>query len=215
MYAENRRLERRNDIVEYFHNYYAVSDTIDLTGYEQQPAFLEGTGSMVIDYVNGIIYACLSPRTHQGLLDIFCQRMGYKACAFTSLDAAGKQVYHTNVMMCIGEKLAVVCLESIADSTERQAVANSLKETGHEIVDISFEQMNHFAGNMLEVCNSRGERVLVMSEQARQSLRADQVAVIEKYDTILAAAIPTIETIGGGGVRCMLAEVFLKKKNAD
>jgi hypothetical protein len=141
--------------------------------------------------------------------------MGYKACAFTSLDAAGKQVYHTNVMMCIGEKLAVVCLESIADPAERQAVTDSFRETGHEIVEISFEQMNHFAGNMLEVCNSRGERVLVMSEQARQSLRADQVAVIQKYDKILAAAIPTIETIGGGGVRCMLAEVFLKKKNAD
>jgi hypothetical protein len=213
MYAENRRLERRGDMVEYFQHYYDVADIIDLTGYEQQPVFLEGTGSMVIDYVHRVVYACLSPRTHRGLLDVFCQLMGYKACAFTSLDALGKQVYHTNVMMCIGEKLAVVCLESIANPAERQLVADSLTETGHEIVDITFEQMNHFAGNMLEVCNATGERLLVMSAQARQSLRADQVALIEKYDTILAPAIPTIETIGGGGVRCMLAEVFLKKKN--
>ena len=212
MQAQNRRLERRKDIVDFFSAGFNVSSTIDLSAFEKEEKFLEGTGSMVIDYVNNIMYACLSPRTNKTVVDEFCRTMNYKPCTFTAVDQNGKEIYHTNVMMCIGEKLAVICLESIKDDIERKTVKDSLTATGHDIIDISFEQMNHFAGNMLEVCNKDGQLFLVMSAQAFESLDKKQKARIELYDKILAPSINTIETIGGGGVRCMMAEVFLQKK---
>lgn len=212
MQAPNRRQERRNDIVAHFMNGFRISEMKDFSQFENNEQFLEGTGSMVIDYVNDIMYACLSPRTDAALVDVFCKEMNYQPCTFLAVDENGKEIYHTNVMMCIGEKLAVVCLDSIRDETEKKKVSGSLTSTGHEIIDISYEQMNHFAGNMLELCNAEGQRFLVMSEQAKASLSEAQLAQIHQYDQILSPAVNTIETIGGGGVRCMMAEVFLEKK---
>ncbi|MEP6675152.1 MAG: arginine deiminase-related protein [Ferruginibacter sp.] len=212
MQAINRRLERRKDIIDFFKTNYRINKTEDLTGFETEEKYLEGTGSMVIDYVNDIMYACLSPRTNKTVVDEFCKAMNYKACTFTAVDQSGKEIYHTNVMMCIAEKLVMICLESISNENEKIKLIDSFRSTGHEIINISFEQMNHFAGNMLEVCNQEGKHFLVMSAQAFSSLDKEQIAVIEKFDIILAPAINTIETIGGGGVRCMMAEVFPEKK---
>ncbi len=212
MQAPNRRQERRNDIVAHFMNGFSISELKDFSQFENKGQFLEGTGSMVIDYVNDIMYACLSPRTDAALVDVFCKEMNYRPCTFLAVDEKGKEIYHTNVMMCIGEKLAVVCLDSIRDEAEKKKVTDSLTATGHEIIDISYEQMNHFAGNMLELCNAAGQRFLVMSEQARAALSEAQLAQILQYDQVLSPAVNTIETIGGGGVRCMMAEVFLEKK---
>jgi len=213
MHAINRRHERRDDIVEYFKENFIVKDVYDLSYFEKDDKFLEGTGSMVIDYVNNILYACLSPRTDKTVIDDFCKKMNYTACTFNSADENGKAIYHTNVMMCIGAKLAVVCLESITDAAERKKVSASLERTGHEIIAINYEQMNHFAGNMLELNNKNGDRFLIMSAQAVASLTDDQFGLINKYNQILSPTITTIETIGGGGVRCMMAEVFLEKKD--
>jgi hypothetical protein len=210
MFAENRRREKREDIIAYLENEYRIKEVKNYSDYEIKNKFLEGTGSMVIDYVNNIAYACLSPRTHIELFAHFCKDMGYKAISFTALDANKKEIYHTNVMMCIASKFVVICLESIHNKDEREIVETSFKKTGHTIIDISYEQMNHFAGNMLEVQNEDGTLFLVMSEQAYNALTDDQIKLIEKHNTILKTPTPTIETVGGGGVRCMLAEVFHK-----
>jgi len=212
MQALNRRQERRDDIVDFFEKNYSVRSINDLSGFEEADQFLEGTGSMVIDYVNNVMYACPSPRTNADVVEKFCEEMGYTPCTFTAVDANDKEIYHTNVMMCIGEKLVVICLNSIRDDVEREKVLNSLTHSGHDIIDITYEQMNHFAGNMLEVRNAAGQTFLVMSAQALASLTDEQIAKINEYDSILSPDIKTIETIGGGGVRCMMAEVFLQKK---
>jgi hypothetical protein len=211
MQALNRREERRQDIVDFFATKYKTTATNDFTYFENTNQFLEGTGSMVIDYVNNIMYACLSPRTHTSVVKEFCSTMNYTACTFTSVDENGKEIYHTNVMMCIAKNFVVICLDSIKNEEEKNKVVASFAKTNHEIIDISFEQMNHFAGNMLEVSNVVGEAFLVMSSQAFDALNETQLAQINTYDKILAPNIKTIETIGGGGVRCMMAEVFLEK----
>jgi hypothetical protein len=210
MYAENRRHEKREDIIAYLENEYHIKEVKNYSDYEIKNKFLEGTGSMVIDYVNNIAYACLSSRTHYELFAHFCKDMGYKPVSFTAVDDNKKEIYHTNVMMCIASKFVIVCLESIHNKDERAIVENSFKSTGHSIIDISYEQMKHFAGNMLEVQNEEGTKFLVMSKQAYKTLTKEQLNIIKEHNTILAPAIPTIEAIGGGGVRCMLAEVFHK-----
>ncbi len=208
MAAPNRRAEKREDIIGYLQQKKANSETIDLSAYESKSVFLEGTGSMVIDYVNKIAYACLSPRTGKKLFLDYCKKMNYTPCYFTSLDKGGKEIYHTNVMMCIGTGYVVICLESIANKDERADVIANFNTTEHEIISISFDQMNHFAGNMLEVQNAEGEHFLVMSTCAYNSLTEQQKQNLAQYATLLTPHIPTIETIGGGGVRCMMAEVF-------
>ncbi len=210
MFAENRRHEKREDIIAYLENEYRIKEVKNYSDYEVKNKYLEGTGSMVIDYVNNIAYACLSPRTHIELFAHFCKDMGYKAISFTALDEYKKEIYHTNVMMCIASKFVIICLESIHNKDEREIVETSFKKTGHAIIDISYKQMNHFAGNMLEVQNEDGVMFLVMSEQAYNALTNAQIAQIEEHNTILKTPLHTIETIGGGGVRCMLAEVFHK-----
>lgn len=166
---------------------------------------------MVLDRANKIIYACLSPRTDARLLAEFAARIDYKPLAFVCLDEAGAPVYHTNVVMCVGEKFAVVCLDAVKNSSERKTVAETLTKTNHETIEISPAQMNEFAGNMLEVRNKSGENFLIMSARARKSLDEKQTTEIEKHARILSAEIETIETVGGGGVRCMLAEIFCEK----
>lgn len=212
MFAVNRRLERKPHVLSVIAEKFRVENTIDLSAYEQQQVFLEGTGSMVLDRENKISYACLSPRTDIQVLHDWCNKAGFRPVAFTSVDSKGDPIYHTNVMMCIADQFAVICLDSIPDETEKRTVIETLKDTKKEIIEISFDQMNRFAGNMLQVQNTNGDRFLVMSSQAYNSLTAEQIKRIEHYNPILHSDITTIETNGGGSARCMMAEVFLAEK---
>ncbi len=212
MFAVNRRLERKPHVLSVIAEKFRVENTIDLSAYEQQQVFLEGTGSMVLDRENKISYACLSPRTDIQVLHDWCNKAGFRPVAFTSVDSKGDPIYHTNVMMCIADQFAVICLDSIPDETEKRTVIETLKDTKKEIIEISFDQMNRFAGNMLQVQNTNGDCFLVMSSQAYNSLTAEQIKRIEHYNPILHSDITTIETNGGGSARCMMAEVFLAEK---
>ena len=213
MMAPNRRTERRPDIIESLaeDHGFQVRDIVDLSGHEADGRFLEGTGSLVLDRVNRIAYACLSPRTHLDVLGDFAQRMDYDVVAFDALDRNGTPIYHTNVLMNVGEELAVICTEAIPDDEQRQAVRSRLESTGHRVVDISFDQMDAFAGNMLELRSAAGKRIIAMSEQARRSLDAGQLAAIEATANIVSAPIDRIESSAGGSVRCMLAEIHLQR----
>ncbi|HUP11662.1 MAG TPA: arginine deiminase-related protein [Niastella sp.] len=208
MFAGNRRQERKPAVIQQLKQTFNITNTYDLTGYENDQLFLEGTGSMVLDRNHKLAYACLSPRTHQQVLDDFCKQMGYRPVLFTAIDGNGKAIYHTNVMMCVADRYVVVCLESIPNHAEFQMMQETIGKTGKELVSISFEQMNRFAGNMLQVQNKRGEKLLVMSSQAYQSLQPEQIKKLEGYNRILHAPLTTIETNGGGSARCMMAEVF-------
>lgn len=209
--AENRRTERRQDIIDSLAEDYGfqVRQIVDLSHHEKDGHFLEGTGSLVLDRVNRIAYACLSSRTHLDVLGDFAQRLDYEVVAFDAVDRNGAPIYHTNVLMNVGEELAVVCTESIPRDDQRQAVIRSLEKTGHEVLALTFDQMHAFAGNMLELRASSGQRVIAMSEQARQSLTESQLKKISDYARIVSAPIENIESSAGGSVRCMLAEIHL------
>lgn len=213
MFSENRRLERRKEILDALKENFEVNHISDLSFYEQQHAFLEGTGSMVLDRTNKIAYACLSVRTDEEVLNNFCMLTGYEPVSFQSVDGSNFPIYHTNVMMCIGDLFAVICLDSIKDPEEKLNVTISLKGSGKEIIEISLEQMNKFAGNMLQVSNADNESLLVMSEQAYLSLTAEQIAALKQYSRIIYAPLYTIEKNGGGSARCMLAEIHLPSKS--
>jgi len=212
MFSENRRLERRKEILESLKTRFEVNHVSDLSFYEMQYAFLEGTGSMVLDRANKIAYACLSVRTDEEVLNNFCMLIGYEPVVFQAVDGDNFPIYHTNVMMCIGDRFAVICLDSIRNAEERMQVSISLKGSGKEIIEISLEQLNKFAGNMLQVSNAAGESLLVMSEQAYLSLNDEQVKALEQYSRIIYAPLYTIEKNGGGSARCMLAEIHLPVK---
>ncbi len=209
MMAENRRLERREDIIMQLEDKFKIKHVIDLSHFEHENKFLEGTGSMVLDRENKIAYACLSPRTDKQVLEAFCKDSGYKSVLFHAVDQNGMDIYHTNVLMCIGSSYAVICLDSIKDEAEKQHVVTSLKSTQKQIVAISFEQMNHFAGNMLEVQNKDGESLIVMSKSAWDSLNYEQKAILSSFSKPIYSDISTIENNGGGSARCMMAEVHL------
>lgn len=209
MFAENRRLERREDIIERLSQQYDFKQRIHLEPTENQGKFLEGTGSMILDRVHKIVYACLSPRTDAAVLQDFCNKAGYTPVIFHSVDETGQAIYHTNVMMALGENLAVICLDTIKDAEERKAVENSLKTTGKTIIPISLKQMNAFAGNMLQVRNKWGDTLLVMSQQALDSLTPEQVKRINNHTNIVCSPLSVIEKYGGGSARCMMAEVFV------
>jgi hypothetical protein len=209
MQAENRRLERREDIIRQLEESFKANHVIDFSKFELKDQFLEGTGSMVLDRENKIAYACLSPRTNIEILKAFCDYTGYKAITFNAFDQRGQPIYHTNVLMAIGSQFAVICLNSITNTVEKEAVIASLKENGKEIIDITFEQMNSFAGNMLEVKNTAGETLIVMSQTAYLSLTDEQKTALQKYGKLIYADINNIETNGGGSARCMIAEVHL------
>ncbi len=213
MQAENRRLERREDIIRQLEDNFKANHVIDLSRFEAKDQFLEGTGSMVLDREAKIAYACLSPRTNAEVLKAFCDYTGYQAVTFDAFDQNGQAIYHTNVLMAIGTKFAVICLDSITDTSEKEAVVASLKSTGKEIIDINFDQMNHFAGNMLEVKNANGETLIVMSQTAYNSLSEEQKGTLEKHGKLVYADINTIETNGGGSARCMMAEVHLVERD--
>ncbi len=217
MCADNRRLERREDILTTLMKQYnfVINEVIDFSHYESENIFLEGTGSMLLDRVNKIVYAALSLRTDAKILKDFCDRFNYKAVTFTSNQTVGNErlaIYHTNVMMCLGEGFAVLCADSVDDASERKALVDSLKSSGKEVIYITEAQKHRFAGNMLQVENKRGEKYLVMSASAHQSLNTEQVTQIEKHCQILSSSLDTIEACGGGSARCMMAEIFLPKK---
>ena len=214
MLAENRRQERRTELLQALsaEHGFRIARVVDLTHYERDGKFLEGTGSLVLDRIHRIAYACTSPRTDLDVLGDFAQQLDYDVVAFESTDAGGVAIYHTNVMMCVGTRFAAVCSASIRED-ERPAVLDALRTTGHAILDLSMQQLGEFAGNMLEVRSAGGDRHIALSRRALDSLTADQRALMEEYGgRTICAPIPNIETLGGGSVRCMLAEIHLPKK---
>jgi len=213
MEARNRRTERRTDIIEYLDEQLGlqVAEIVDLTKHEDSGHYLEGTGSMVLDRVNRVAYACLSSRTHFDPLGEFAQRLNYEVIAFDAVDSNGVPIYHTNVLMNIGEKLAVICDEAIPRQEQRDAVLGQLRDTGHEVISLSYDQLEAFAGNMLELRNEQGERIIAMSQQALDSLNEEQLDKLRSNGKIISVPIDTIENSAGGSVRCMLAEVHLPK----
>lgn len=212
MFATNRRLERKPTVLTAIQQKFVIARTNDFTLYEKDALFLEGTGSMVLDREKKIAYACLSPRTNQQVLDEFCKKMQYEGVSFVAVDAAGAPIYHTNVMMCVADDYVVICLDSIKNPEEQILVKQSIINSGKIIIEIDFNQMNHFAGNMLQVHNTKGEKFLVMSSQAYHALTHKQVETIHSFNQIIHSDITTIETNGGGSARCMMAEIFLPLK---
>jgi hypothetical protein len=214
MFAKNRRKERREDIFKIIEaEGRFIRNFIDYTSAEQEDVFLEGTGSLILDRVNSKAYCALSPRANEDLVIEFCEDFEYTPIIFNACQSfKGERlpIYHTNVMMCIAEDFAVICLDTIDDKREQKLVANSLKQDGKEIISISEEQMNNFAGNMLQV-QGEVDKFLVMSQTAYQALLQHQIKTIEQYCKILSTDLGTIETHGGGSARCMLAEVFIPK----
>ncbi len=209
MYAQNRRHERKPGVLQAIDKKFKIVNTFDLTANENDNVFLEGTGSMVLDRENKIAYACLSARTDYFVLTAFCEKMGYIAEVFDAVDQTGQPIYHTNVMMCVADKYVVICLDAIAAQHEKEQVIATIQQTGKEIIAITYAQMNHFAGNMLQVRNNKGERLLVMLSQAYASLSKEQVEKLNSYNNIIHSPLTTIETNGGGSARCMMAEVHL------
>lgn len=212
LYAVNRRAEKRDDILKWLNDNFKVKDIQDWSEFEAEGRFLEGTGSMVVDHDNKMIYAAISPRTNLFVLEKFAGANSYQAMVFLATDKNGNPVYHTNVVMALGENFAVLCEEAIEEEWELIAVRQLLESTDHKIIPISRDQMISFAGNMMEVKNKEGKNLLVMSRSAFDSLHYDQRQALGSFAEILPIAVPTIENIGGGSVRCMMAEIFLEKK---
>jgi hypothetical protein len=212
MYAGNRRLEKRDDILKKLQQQFVVNDFHDWSEFEAEAMYLEGTGSMVMDRANRLIYAGISERTHPAIVEKFAAANGFRAITFRANDQHGRAIYHTNVMMCIGDRFAVLCPKAISDDVERVAVAQLLETTGHENIYITQEQMDAFAGNMLQLKNRKGESLIVLSETALHALRPEQVSRLQHYGKLLPMDVSVIES-GGGSVRCMMAEIFLEPKN--
>jgi hypothetical protein len=213
MCCENRRVERRVDLIEMLKSKYSIHREIDLSIHEKEGRFLEGTGSIIFDYRQEKAYACLSPRTDARVFGELCQQISYEGVLFHACDERGVPIYHTNVLMSIGEHNAVVCLDSISNTEERALLIQSLENSGREIIDISFEQMNQFCGNVLEVQNREGKSFLIMSDTAYRAFRPEQIECLRKNAvTILHTPLGTIESAGGGSARCMLAGIHSQSK---
>ena len=215
MEAENRRTERRDDIIEALsaEHGFQVGEVVDLSAHEDHGHYLEGTGSMVLDRANHVAYACVSSRTHLDALGDFAQRMDYEVLAFEAVDRDSVPIYHTNVLMNVGEELAVICAEAIPREDQRAAVLESLRATGHEVVDLTYDQLDAFAGNMLELRTEDGQRLLAMSSQAYNSLDSAQQEQLAANGLVVHIPIDDIEASAGGSVRCMLAEIHLPRQN--
>ncbi len=216
MFAENRRLERREDILDSLEEAgFSIENVIDYTSAEDEELFLEGTGSLLLDRQNDKAYCALSPRADEDLFIEFCEDFEYTPITFVAYQTVNEKrlpIYHTNVMMCLAETFAVICLECIDDKKERKNIVKNLKEDGKEIIAISEKQVINFAGNMLQVLGANDERFLVMSNSAYESLTTQQINAIEKHCKIISSSLDTIEACGGGSARCMMAEVFLPKR---
>lgn len=215
MFAENRRLERREDLFDVLEDKgFVIQDVMDYTSAEEDGFFLEGTGSIVLDRANGKAYCALSPRADEELFIEFCEDYDFAPVifeAYQTVDGERKLIYHTNVMMCIGDTFAVICADCIDDKKERKMVLDNLKESGKDVILITEDQMNNFAGNMLELRGTDDKRFVIMSAAAHQALNAKQIVQLEKHAEILSSSLDTIEACGGGSARCMMAEVFLPK----
>ena len=216
MFAENRRLERREDILDILEakGFEINEEIMDYSSAEEDGFYLEGTGSIVLDRENGKAYCALSPRADEELFIEFCEDFDMSPIifeAFQTVDGERKLIYHTNVMMCIGDTFAVICADCIDDKKERKMVIDSLKADEKEIILITEDQMNNFAGNMIELVGSNERRYLIMSNSAHQSLNKKQIAQLEEHITILSSSLDTIEACGGGSARCMMAEIFLPR----
>ena len=209
MFAPSRRAERKEHVLQKIYKRFRINNKIDLSLYEKSNLYLEGTGSMVLDRENKIAFACLSPRTSKKVLDDFCNRMNYEPVSFNAVDSTGMPIYHTNVMMCVADRYVVICLDAINNADERARVTEAVENTGKEIINISYQQLNAFAGNMLQIESSDGEKLLVMSTQAYQSLTEKQVQKLNTYNRIIDGPLTVIEANGGGSARCMMAEVHL------
>ena len=216
MFAPNRREERREDILEGIKDQFEVKGLVEFTDWEKKGRYLEGTGSLLLDRKNQIVYAALSERTMLEPLRDFCEETGCEAITFHANQTVDNQrlpIYHTNVMMCLGESFSVVCLDSIDDLKERETLKDALGSTGKEIIEITEEQTEHFAGNMLQVKGKADTRLIVMSSAAYKSLEPGQIDDLSKHGKIIHSDIQTIEQLGGGSARCMMAEIFLPLKN--
>jgi hypothetical protein len=209
MYAENRRAERKLSVLEFLQANYKIENLLDITHFEKEGKFLEGTGSMVLDHQNKIAYGCISERLDKEAFTYWCNKMQFKPISFKAVDDKAQPIYHTNVMMCMGDQFVVICLESIPNALEKQIVLESFLQTNKKVITISQDQLNHFAGNMLQVFDMNEKPHLIMSEQAYTSLQPAQVKSLEKYNPVLPISIPTIEALGGGSARCMMAEIYL------
>jgi hypothetical protein len=214
--APNRRAERRMDIIDALaaEHGFVVGRVTDLSAHEREGQYLEGTGSMVLDRAHRVAYAARSTRTHTELLNAFALQAGYEVCAFDTLDNSGLPIYHTNVMMAIGARFAVICAAVIADSRQREDFMQRLAGTGRQIINITMEQMAAFAGNLLEIRGAADEPFIVLSQTAHNALTDRQHALLQNCGRLLPVSIDTIERVGGGSVRCMLAEIFLPTTNA-
>ena len=208
MFAPNRRAERKDVFLEEIKKNFDCKKIVDLTKWENEGKFLEGTGSMVLDRVAKVAYACKSPRTCEEVFNDFCKQLEFTPLLFNAVDKNDKMIYHTNVLMCIGSTFAVVCTDSIKDKEECKKVVKSLEKSGKKVVKITFDQMEHFAGNMLEVKNKEGKRFLIMSQTAFDCLTDEQKDYLGKECTILHPKIECVEVNGGGSARCMMAELF-------
>jgi hypothetical protein len=215
MMAQSRRRERREDLLAWLarEQGFRIHRTVDLTRHESTGGFLEGTGSLALDRARRIAFACLSPRTHLGPLGDFAQQLDYEVVSFEAGDAEGEAIYHTNVLLCIGERFAVLCAVSIRDEARRAAVRRILEDSGHDLIDIDFGQLAAFAGNMLALRSNAGSPLIVLSAGALESLTRPQRVRLEQHGELLTVPIPTIEKYGGGSVRCMLAEIHLPRRS--
>ena len=209
MFAENRRAERKSTVINFLQSNYKIENTLDLTDLEKEGIFLEGTGSMVLDHQNKLAYGCLSERLDKEAFISWCNKMQFKPIAFKALDDKAQPIYHTNVLMCMANQFVVICLDSIPNEQERQMLLDSFARTNKEVIEISQDQLNHFAGNMLQVFDINEKPHLIMSDQAYKSLHTAQLKSLEKYNPLLPISIPTIEALGGGSTRCMMAEIYL------
>jgi hypothetical protein len=210
MFSPTRRSERRTDIVEMLKARYRVQDVIDYSGLEQDGVYLEGTGAMVLDHIERVAYAARSNRTNEVALERFCTHFNFEPVVFDAVDAAGRPIYHTNVLMCIGTDFCLIGLAAIRDPRRRAEIAARLSETGRAVVDLSHAQIADFAGNAIEL-HGRNGRILALSSRAARTLRPDQLAIIERSVSILPLDVPTIE-LAGGSVRCMLAGIHLSPR---
>lgn len=207
MMTESRRSERRDEVLtQLSEEGINIKEVVDLSVFEKENKFLESTGSVILDYDYKLAYACISTRTHPAVLDKFCELMDFEPVVFEAFNKTDEAIYHTNVLMCLAAKYAVICLDAIP-FIQREDVISALERTNHEVIEITMDQMYAFAGNMLEVINNEGESVLVMSKTAYNSLSENQKSRIEKYSKLLWTHIPTIEKYGGGSIRCMMCKV--------
>ena len=211
MYSQNRRRERRSDVIDMLKSQYRVQDVIDYSGLEYDAIFLEGTGAMVLDHIDRIAYTARSNRANAVALERFCTHFNFEPMAFGSTDKIGRPVYHTNVIMCIATEFALIALDMIPDALRRDEIAERLRQSGREVIALSEEQISEFAGNALELSSANG-RILAMSARAAASLTAQQTEIIERSARIVPLSVPTIE-LAGGSVRCMLAGIHLSRRN--